>query len=57
MPVRQKLDALTGDVMQIQDDIKGIRDQIGSGHSRNKREIYEIKTHLGLPLMPDTPEV
>lgn len=25
-PVHQKLDALTGDVMQIQEDIKGIRD-------------------------------
>ena len=50
-----KLDALLGDVMDLQDQTKAIHDKIGLGHTRNKREIDETKTHLGLPLMSNLP--
>lgn len=53
--VEDKVDALSGDVEQLHLDVKGIRDKEGLFHSRNKREIDEIKTHLGLPLMSDAP--
>lgn len=53
----EKVDALSGDIEKLHDDVKGIRDTEGMYHTRNKREIDEIKTHIGLPLMPDTPEV
>ncbi len=55
--LENKVDALSGDVEQLHMDVKGIRDKEGMAHSRNKREIDEIKTHIGLPLMPDTPDV
>lgn len=51
----QKLDALTGDVIKLQDDVKGIRDEIGLWHGRDKREIDEIKVHVGLPIIADAP--
>lgn len=51
----ENVDAARGDIEQLHLDVKGIRDKEGLFHSRNKREIYEIKTHLSLPIMPDTP--
>ena len=49
----EKLDILTGEVMVLQEQTKSIYDGIGLGDSRNKREIDEIKHHLGLkPLDP-----
>jgi len=51
----ENVDAARGDIEQLHMDVKGIRDKEGMAHSRNKREIDEIKTHLELPLMPDTP--
>ena len=67
--MNEKLDDITGDIKELSEnvdaaradienlhmDVKGIREQQGLYHSRNKREIDEIKTHLSLPLMPDTP--
>lgn len=55
--IEGKEDALSGDVEQLLLDVKGIRDDIGLKHQRDKREIDEIKTHLGLPLMPDVSEL
>lgn len=53
----RRLEAVGGDVEQLLTDVKGIRDKEGMAHSRNKREIDEIKQHLNLPLIPDIPEV
>lgn len=53
----RRLEALSGDTEQLLDDVKGIRDKEGMYHSRNKREIDEIKRHLALPIIPDIPEV
>lgn len=53
----EKIDAISGDVEQLLLDVKGIRDDIGLKHQRDKREIDEIKTHLGLPLMSDVSEL
>ncbi len=53
----RKFEALSGDTEQLLDDVKGIRDEIGLWHQRDKREIDEIKKHLGLPLMSDIPNV
>ncbi len=53
----ENVDAARGDIDHLHMDIKGIRDKEGLFHSRNKREIDEIKTHLGMPLISDTPEV
>lgn len=55
--IEDKEDALSGDVEQLHMDVKGIRDDIGLKHQRDKREIDELKTHLGLPLMPDVSEL
>lgn len=55
--LREDVDALRGDVADLQDQTKGVWDKIDLGHKRNKREIDEIKTHIGLTLMPDIPEV
>ena len=55
--INNRLEILSGEVHDIQDQLKGIKDRIGLGHTRNKREIDEIKTHLGLPIIPDTPEL
>lgn len=52
-----RLEALAGDVEQLKMDVTGIKDAEGMFHSRNKREIDEIKDHLGLPLIPDIPQV
>lgn len=51
----ENVDAARGDIEHLHMDVKGIRDKEGLFHSRNKREIDEIKTHLGMPLMSDTP--
>ncbi len=53
----RRLEALAGDVEQLHLDVVGIKEKESMFHSRNKREIDEIKTHLELPLMPDIPEV
>ena len=53
--VEDKVDALTSDVIELQDQTKAVWDKIALGHTRNKREIDEIKRHLDMPLMPDTP--
>jgi uncharacterized coiled-coil DUF342 family protein len=53
----KRLEALSGDIEQLHEDVKGIRDKEGMFHDRNKREIDEIKTHLSLPLIPDTPAI
>lgn len=53
----RRLEALTGDVHDLQDQTKTIWDKVGMGHDKNKREINEIKTHLGMPLIPDAPQV
>lgn len=52
-----RLEALSGDVEQLHDDVKTMKDKQGMYHSRNKREIDEIKKHLGLPTISDIPEV
>ena len=51
----ENVDAARGDIEHLHMDVKGIREKEGLFHSRNKREIDEIKTHLDLPLMPNTP--
>ena len=51
----ENVDAARADIEHLHMDVKGIRDTEGLFHSRNKREIDEIKNHLGLPLMPDQP--
>lgn len=51
----ENVDAARGDIETIRMDVTWIKEKEGMGHSRNKREIDEIKTHLGLPLMQDTP--
>ncbi len=53
--IEENVDAARGDIEQLHMDVKGIREKEGLFHSRNKREIDEIKTHLGMSLMPDTP--
>lgn len=53
----KRLEALAGDTHDLQDQTKAIWDKVGMGHDRNKREIDEIKTHLGMPIMPGTPKV
>jgi len=52
-----RLEALAGDVYDLQDQTKAIWDKVGMGHDRNKREIDEIKAHLGMPIISDTPQV
>lgn len=51
----ESVDAARGDIELLHMDVKGIREKEGLLHSRNKREIDEIKTHLSLPLISDTP--
>lgn len=51
----RRLEALAGDTEQLLTDVKGIRDEIGLWHQRDKREIDEIKVHIGLPIIPDAP--
>ncbi len=55
--IQENVDAARGDIESLHMDVKGIREKESLFHSRNKREIDEIKTHLGMPLMPDTPQV
>lgn len=51
----RKLEALSGDMEQVLSEVKATHDEIGLWHQRDKREIDEIKKHLDLPLMSDTP--
>lgn len=51
----RKLAALSGDMEQVLSEVKATHDEIGLWHQRDKREIDEIKKHLDLPLMSDTP--
>lgn len=51
----RRLEALSGDMEQVLSEVKATHDEIGLWHQRDKREIDEIKTHLDLPLMSDTP--
>lgn len=53
--ISENIDAARADIENLHMDVKGIRDKEDMMHSRNKREIDEIKTHVGLSLMPDTP--
>lgn len=53
----RRLETLAGDTEQLLMDVKGIRDKEGMYHSRNKREIDEIKRHLDLPIIPDIPQI
>ncbi len=52
-PVKQSIDTLTGEVIELQTQTKALWDKVALGDERNKREIDEIKNHLGLkPLDP-----
>ena len=51
-----KLDSLAGDMEQVLTELKSTHDEIGLWHQRDKRELDEIKTHLNLPLIPDSPQ-
>lgn len=53
----KRLEALSGDMEQVLSEVKSTHDEIGLWHQRDKREIDEIKRHIGLPLMPDIPTV
>ena len=55
--VQENVDAARGDIESMHMDIIAIKETEGLFHSRNKREIDEIKTHLNLPLIPDTPAI
>ena len=39
----KRLEALSGDVHDLQDQTKAIWDKVGMGHDRNKREINEFR--------------
>lgn len=53
----RRLEALAGDVHDLKEQVKALDDKTGMYHSRNKREVDEIKKHLNLPLIPDRPEI
>lgn len=53
--LKEDVGAARGDIETLRMDVTWIKEKEGMGHSRNKREIDEIKTHLGLSLMPDRP--
>lgn len=55
--LREDVDAARGDIELMHMDVKGIKEKESLFHSRNKREVDEIKTHLGMPLIPDVPAV
>ncbi|MBI2314622.1 hypothetical protein HYU93_00990 [Candidatus Daviesbacteria bacterium] len=55
--IQENVDAARGDIESLHMDVKGIREKESLFHSRNKREIDEIKTHLDIPLIPDTPQI
>lgn len=51
--VNDKLDALTGDVIDLQNNVGVIRDQfvgVNEKLEENKVDIHKIKKHIGLPL-------
>ena len=52
----RRLEALSGDMEQVLTEVKATHDEIGLWHQRDKREIDEIKRHLDLPLIPDSPQ-
>ncbi len=45
-----KIDALAGDVIQLQDDVKGIKEQINVVTGRQQKDIERLKKHTGLPV-------
>lgn len=47
-----KLDALLGDMIDVQASTKATYDLVKATHENNRREIDEIKEHLGLPINP-----
>lgn len=51
----RRLEALSGDMEQVLSEVKASHDEIGLWHQRDKREIDEIKRHVGIPLISDTP--
>ncbi len=53
----RRLEALAGDVHDLQDQVKALDDKTGMYHARNKREVDEIKKHLNLPILSDSPEI
>ena len=53
----RRLEALSGDMEQVLSEVKATHDEIGLWHQRDKREIDEIKKHLDLPIIQDTPGV
>ena len=52
----RRLEALSGDMEQVLSEVKATYDEIGLWHQRDKREIDEIKKHMDLPLIPDSPQ-
>lgn len=50
----KRLNALSRDTEKVLSEVKGIHDEIGLWHQRDKREIDEIKKHLDLPLIADS---
>jgi len=55
--INEKLDAVSGDVHDLKDQVRALDDKTGMYHARNKREVDEIKRHLNLPIIPDRPEL
>lgn len=51
----KRLETLSGDMEEVISEVKATHDEIGLWHQRDKREIDEIKEHLSLPLISDTP--
>lgn len=49
----QKLNALTVDVIELQDTAKAVWDKFSLVEEKQKREIREIKKHLRLPIHID----
>ncbi len=52
----KRLAALAGDMEQVLSEVRATHDEIGLWHQRDKREIDQIKKHVGLPLIPDRPQ-
>lgn len=52
-PVNQKLDALTADVINLQDQVGAIWDRVSMDSDNNSKDIKQIKKHLNMPLSTD----
>lgn len=48
-PIHHKIDALTADVIDLQDTAKAVWDKFSLVETKQERDIDEIKEHLGLP--------